>query len=307
MKLMVTMQIYSSGSEILDELQYTYDPSLNTTSILRTTAGNTMHCVEKTSSYTGYQYDSVSELYFAQARHYDPISGRFNAKDLLHGLLDKSETLNRYTYCLGNPVKHTDPSGLAIKIPILGGLLSGGGSGGAAAGGGAKVAGVSGGGAAAGGAGKKAGGGSAFVAWATGHTSKALTTGYVTTRVVSGAAQGAGLLAVQDAWQNLNNHGTNLGDWQWSSNEAYLGAAASGAAGGLASLGTGPIGGLLVTMGLFSSSELEDLALANRARREAEVEVSALSGSISAGFYNEHREALIALFARANMPKFDML
>ena len=42
------------ASEILDELQYTYDPALNTTSILRTTAGNTIK--------TSYSYDPFNRL-----------------------------------------------------------------------------------------------------------------------------------------------------------------------------------------------------------------------------------------------------
>ena len=62
--------------------------------------------------YTGYQMDEVSGLYYAQARRYDSINGRFISKDSdTYISWDDSNTLNLYSYCFGNPLKYLDPSG----------------------------------------------------------------------------------------------------------------------------------------------------------------------------------------------------
>ena len=67
--------------------------------------------------YTGYQYDNVSGTYFAQAREYDPGVGRFAGMDVIGGFVDVPVTLNRYGYCLQNPVRLVDLNG---KTPIEG-------------------------------------------------------------------------------------------------------------------------------------------------------------------------------------------
>ena len=51
--------------------------------------------------YTGYRYDTVSGTYFAQAREYQPGTGRFCAQDVIAGNGAAPETLNRYGYCWG--------------------------------------------------------------------------------------------------------------------------------------------------------------------------------------------------------------
>ena len=62
--------------------------------------------------YTGYQADAISGTYFAQAREYDAGVGRFVGEDLIAGLADIPFTMNKYTYCLGNPEKFVDNNGL---------------------------------------------------------------------------------------------------------------------------------------------------------------------------------------------------
>ena len=64
--------------------------------------------------YTGYQYDGIAGTYYAQAREYRPMEGRFSAKDVIKGSLTAPLTLNRYGYCWGNPVNLTDRNG---KMP----------------------------------------------------------------------------------------------------------------------------------------------------------------------------------------------
>lgn len=54
-------------------------------------------------------------LYYFGARYYDPELGRFLTRDPLIGFFKSPQTLNRYTYCLNNPLKFIDPAGLRIK------------------------------------------------------------------------------------------------------------------------------------------------------------------------------------------------
>ena len=62
-------------------------------------------------AFTGYQEDEVSGLMFAQARHYDASSGRFQSEDRVKGFRNAPYTLNHYGYCFGNPVGFSDKNG----------------------------------------------------------------------------------------------------------------------------------------------------------------------------------------------------
>ena len=66
---------------------------------------------EQPFGYTGYRYDGISGTYFAQAREYQPKNGRFTAEDVIKGNGAVPETLNRYGYCWGNPIKYIDTNG----------------------------------------------------------------------------------------------------------------------------------------------------------------------------------------------------
>jgi RHS repeat-associated protein len=66
--------------------------------------------------YTGYQYDTIAQTYFAQAREYVPHTGRFVARDIVKGTISAPLTMNEYSYCLNNPVQFLDPSGLTIEL-----------------------------------------------------------------------------------------------------------------------------------------------------------------------------------------------
>lgn len=60
--------------------------------------------------FTGKQKDA-SGLYYYGARYYDPEIGRFLTRDTLYGEIKAPQTLNRYVYCLNNPLKYIDPTG----------------------------------------------------------------------------------------------------------------------------------------------------------------------------------------------------
>jgi len=64
--------------------------------------------------FTGKEKDSTG-LYYHGARYYDPEIGKFITRDLLGGQKMAPQTLNRYTYCLNNPLKFIDPDGLKSR------------------------------------------------------------------------------------------------------------------------------------------------------------------------------------------------
>ena len=61
--------------------------------------------------YTGKEKDATG-LYYYGARYYDPQIGKFITRDIIKGRKSNSQTLNLYTYCLNNPIKYIDPTGL---------------------------------------------------------------------------------------------------------------------------------------------------------------------------------------------------
>ena len=52
-------------------------------------------------------------------RLYDPTLGRFLSPDNYVQEPGNSQSFNRYSYCLNNPLKYTDPSGEAFWVPAL--------------------------------------------------------------------------------------------------------------------------------------------------------------------------------------------
>jgi RHS repeat-associated protein len=60
--------------------------------------------------FTGQRLDSTG-LYYYNARYYDPTIGRFISPDIFIQIPSYSQSFNRYSYCLNNPLKYTDPSG----------------------------------------------------------------------------------------------------------------------------------------------------------------------------------------------------
>jgi len=61
--------------------------------------------------YTGHEHLTAFGLINMNSRLYDPALGRFLSPDPYIQAPDHSQNFNRYSYCLNNPVKYTDPSG----------------------------------------------------------------------------------------------------------------------------------------------------------------------------------------------------
>ncbi|MEX1254565.1 MAG: RHS repeat-associated core domain-containing protein [Dehalococcoidia bacterium] len=60
--------------------------------------------------YTGHQQEG-GDLYFMQARFYDPTIGRFLSADTIVPSASDPAAFNRYAYVNGNPLRYTDPTG----------------------------------------------------------------------------------------------------------------------------------------------------------------------------------------------------
>ncbi len=60
---------------------------------------------------------SSSGLCYYGARYYDPDIGRFITRDQKWGRIKNPQVLNRYTYCINNPLKYIDPDGLDYFLP----------------------------------------------------------------------------------------------------------------------------------------------------------------------------------------------
>ncbi len=80
--------------------------------------------------YCGHEMLPRFNLINMNGRLYDPDLGRFLSPDNFVQMPDNSQNFNRYSYCLNNPLKYTDPSGEAFGIDdvvfacILGGAIN---------------------------------------------------------------------------------------------------------------------------------------------------------------------------------------
>lgn len=84
--------------------------------------------------YTGQRLDAETGLMALGngERYYSPTLARFIQQDSFTGFNQRPDTLNRYSYVVNNPLKHTDPSGhiaplLALGIIALIGAVAGAG------------------------------------------------------------------------------------------------------------------------------------------------------------------------------------
>ncbi len=69
-----------------------------------------------TFKFTDQEFDAESGLYNYDARMYDPIIGRFISADSIVPDQYNPQSLNRYSYCLNNPLIYTDPSGHSMDF-----------------------------------------------------------------------------------------------------------------------------------------------------------------------------------------------
>ena len=72
--------------------------------------------------YGGGIYDKTTGLYYLNARYYSPENGSFLTQDTYRGNRSKTEALNLYGYCAGNPINYTDPSGHWVAALVIAGI-----------------------------------------------------------------------------------------------------------------------------------------------------------------------------------------
>ena len=90
----------------------------------------TANAVDFQRGYGGHEMLPRFALVNMDGRLYDPNLGRFLSPDNYVQAPDDSQSFNRYSYCLNNPLKYTDPTGEVWWVPaIIGaavGIYSGG-------------------------------------------------------------------------------------------------------------------------------------------------------------------------------------
>ena len=69
--------------------------------------------------YTGHEMLNDFDIINMNGRLYDPVIGRFLSPDNYVQMPNNSQNFNRYSYCLNNPLKYTDPSGEWFGIDDL--------------------------------------------------------------------------------------------------------------------------------------------------------------------------------------------
>ena len=87
----------------------------------------TLNDIDLHRGYTGHEMLTEFDIINMNGRLYDPVLGRFFNPDNYVQLPDNSQSFNRYSYCLNNPLKYTDPTGEFWNLIIgatIGGLFN---------------------------------------------------------------------------------------------------------------------------------------------------------------------------------------
>ena len=84
----------------------------------------TLNSIGLHRGYTGHEMLSEFDIINMNGRLYDPVLGRFFSPDNYVQMPDNSQNFNRYSYCLNNPLKYTDPSGEFWNL-IIGAAIGG--------------------------------------------------------------------------------------------------------------------------------------------------------------------------------------
>lgn len=97
---------------------------------LRNTSNNTLYIPENEPElglgrgFCGHEHLTGLGLINMNARLYDPMLGRFLSPDPYVQAPDHSQSFNRYSYCLNNPLKYKDENGKFI-LSLISGLIKG--------------------------------------------------------------------------------------------------------------------------------------------------------------------------------------
>ena len=75
--------------------------------------------------FTGHEHYADLKIINMNGRLYDPVIARFFSPDNFVQVPDFTQSYNRYSYCLNNPLQYVDPSGEFAWIPIVVGAAIG--------------------------------------------------------------------------------------------------------------------------------------------------------------------------------------
>ncbi|MBM3131636.1 MAG: RHS repeat-associated core domain-containing protein [Chloroflexi bacterium] len=133
---------YLGGKEIAfrkgSTLEYLHTDHLGSTSVTTNTSGTTVSTVkyfpfggarsqtgtlDTDKKFTGQRLDQTG-LYYYGARYYDATIGRFISPDTIVPNPANPRSLNRYSYCLNNPLKYFDPTGHQWSVPSIQTILN---------------------------------------------------------------------------------------------------------------------------------------------------------------------------------------
>ena len=73
---------------------------------------------ENEDTYNGESYNPNIKSQYLRARYYCVVTADFLTEDGYLGNIREPLTLNRYNYCVGNPVNYADPSGYISVMPV---------------------------------------------------------------------------------------------------------------------------------------------------------------------------------------------
>ncbi|MBE5833865.1 MAG: hypothetical protein E7309_04435 [Butyrivibrio sp.] len=79
---------------------------------------NKQNNITQPFAFTGYQ-EEESNLYYAQARNYDPMSGRFTGEDCVRGYINCPDSINHYIYCFNDPRQYVDRNGKEAALALV--------------------------------------------------------------------------------------------------------------------------------------------------------------------------------------------
>ena len=90
----------------------------------RTQAASPQASFKVSRQFTGQILDAETGLYYCNRRYYDPELGRFIQANTVIQDLSNPQSYNRYSYCINNPLRYTDPTGLDY-LDDVGGMFVG--------------------------------------------------------------------------------------------------------------------------------------------------------------------------------------
>ncbi|MBQ8116152.1 MAG: VCBS repeat-containing protein [Prevotella sp.] len=122
-----TVEIYQAVTDHLGSIIAVYDKSQRKVYEASYDAWGrqtvTLDEIELYRGYTGHENIGRTELVHMDGRMYDSSTGRFLSPDNYVQLPENSQSFNRYSYCINNPLKYTDPTGQFFQISFIGASL----------------------------------------------------------------------------------------------------------------------------------------------------------------------------------------